>query len=291
MKQYTTEIFCICDDFFKAFSKEFDAHSLPSPTPIKLNPSARMSLPEMMTLLIEFHLSGYHDFKHFYHHAQALYRKEFPQILSYSRFIELIPSVTFLLYALAVALRGACTGESYCDATALMVCKNKRISGHRVFKNIAKRGKTSMGWFYGFKLHLVINNFGHILAFTLSPGNVDDRAAVPQMVQEVFGKLFGDKGYIGKDLFKTLWDKGIKMITSIRSNMKPQIMALDESEALGRRSLIESVFNVLKNSCRIEHSRHRSPANFVANLLAGLCAYMCRFLIGTGPFQGLTISA
>ncbi len=163
--------------------------------------------------------------------------------------------------------------------------------GIEFLKEITKREKTSMGWFCGFKLHLVINNFGHILAFTLSPGNVDDRAALPQMVQGVFGKLFGDKGYIGKDLFNSLWDKGIKMITSIRSNMKTQIIALDESEALGRRSLIESVFNVLKNSCRIEHLRHRSPANFVANLLAGLCAFMCRFLIGTRPFQGLVISA
>ena len=124
------------------------------------------------------------------------------------------------------------------------------------------------------------------MAFTLTQGNIDDRAPVPGLVQDIFGKIFGDKGYISKKLFETLLDKGTKLVTSIRSNMKPQIMPIEEAQLLGKRSLIESVFNVLKNSCRIEHSRHRSPKNFVANLLGALCAYMMRFVIGiTGEAQ------
>ena len=239
-----------------------------------------MSTPEIMTILIAFHMSGFHDLKHFYKFIQIFHPRAFPGILSYSRFIELTPTAAISLYALLISLRGENIGSSFIDATALAVCKNKRISAHKVFKNLAKRGKTTMGWFFGFKLHLVINEFGHILAFTLTQGNVDDRVPAPQILEGIFGKVFGDKGYISQPLFEKLFAKGCQLITALRSNMKPKLHTISDSEALGKRSLIESVFNVLKNSCRMEHSRHRSPKNFVVNLIGSMCAYMMRFTLG-----------
>jgi hypothetical protein len=130
-----------------------------------------------------------------------------------------------------------------------------------------------MGWFLGFKLHLIINDRGGLLGCRLTAGNVDDRGVVEKMTKGLFGKLFGDKGYISQDLFKVLWAKGVKLVTHIRSNMKSQLMEWQEKILLRKRSLIETVNDTLKNVCQIEHSRHRSPVNFLAHLVAGLIAY------------------
>ena len=140
-----------------------------------------------------------------------------------------------------------------------------------------------MGPFFGFKLHLAINETGKITNFSFGAGNKDDRLFAEKILTGFKGKAYADKGYISKDLFQKLMKKGVKIVTSIRSNMKPQIMSAEESETLSKRSLIESVFNVLKNSCRIEHSRHRSPKNFIVNLLSGLCAYSLRFFLKPLP--------
>jgi hypothetical protein len=273
-------IFYVCDEFFKIFSEESSKNTIEGAEPLNLTPSPRMTTPEIMTILIAFHTSGFHDLKHFYDYIRIYHRRAFPGLLSYSRFIELTPTAAISLYALSISLRGEHTGNSFVDATALAVCKNKRIYAHKVFKNLARRGKTTMGWFFGFKLHLVINEFGHILAFTLTQGNVDDRVPVPQLLKDITGRVFGDKGYISQPLFEKLFAKGSRLITSLRSNMKPKLHTLSDSQMLGKRSLIESVFNVLKNSCRMEHSRHRSPKNFVVNLIGAVCAYMMRFTLG-----------
>ena len=149
----------------------------------------------------------------------------------------------------------------------------KRMKRHRVFAGLAATGKTSMGWFHGFKLHLVINDRGDLLALALTAGNVDDHQPIPMLTEDLWGKLFGDKGYISKRLFEKLLGRGLKLITQIRKNMKNKLISLEEKILLRKRSLIETVNDQLKNVCQIEHSRHRSPANFLAHLLAGLIAY------------------
>ena len=130
-----------------------------------------------------------------------------------------------------------------------------------------------MGWFFGFKLHLVVNDQGEILAFQLTPGNVDDRKPVPKMTEKLFGKLFGDRGYISQALFQQLYEEGLMLITSLRKNMKNHLMLLEDKLMLRKRSIIETINDQLKNISQIEHTRHRSYANFIVNLLAGLIAY------------------
>jgi hypothetical protein len=194
--------------------------------------------------------------------------------VSYSRFVTLMQRVVLLLWAYAQARCGRCSGISFVDSTALRVCTNRRIKRHKVFAGLAARGQCSLGWFYGFKLHLVINEYGEVLAFTLTPGNVDDRKPLPKLAKALFGKLFGDKGYLSQPLFKLLLQQGLQLITGIKANMKNRLMIMSDKLLLRKRFIIETVNDQLKNQSQIEHSRHRSPINFVVNVLAGLIAYM-----------------
>jgi len=237
--------------------------------------ATRLSPSEIMTILILFQHSGYRTFKGFYtQYVQTQLRAEFPQLVSYTRFVALMPRVLLPLTVYLHTQLGVCTGISFVDSTALAVCHNARIAQHRVCRADARRGKTSVGWFYGFKLHLVVNERGELLAFCLTPGNVDDRRPIPQLIRRLFGKLFGDRGYISAALAQHLLvEQGLLFITKRRKNMQPQVLQAADRVLLRKRALIESVNDELKNVCQIEHTRHRSPYNFLVHLLAGLIAY------------------
>jgi transposase len=177
------------------------------------------------------------------------------------------------LAALFALLKGPCDGISIADATALAVCDNRRIPRHRVFQGIVECGKTSMGWFYGFKRHAIIHSKGELIRLKLTPGNVDDRKPMPELCQGLFGPLFADKGYISQGLTETLAGQSIQLITPLRKNRKPVPRTGFEKAVLRRRALTETVFDELKNLYQIEHTRHRSLNNFLVNLMAGIMAY------------------
>jgi hypothetical protein len=165
------------------------------------------------------------------------------------------------------------TGISFVDSTSLEVCHPKRAHSHKVFKGLADWGKSSVGWYFGFKLHLIVNDRGQILAFALTEGNVDDRRTVPEMAKGLLGKLFGDRGYVSQPLFEQLYAQGLEIIARRRKNMKNRLVKMVDKILLRKRAIIESVNDQLKNICQVEHSRHRSRFNFLVNLLAGLIAY------------------
>jgi len=268
------ELFCEVDDFCQQFELTWSQNQLPAQTTRRVR-QPRLSVSEMMTIVTHFHQVRYRDFKTYYTRHVALYlRHEFPVLVSYNRFVELMPRTIGFLLVYLYSLRGGCTGISFVDSTPLKVCHNRRIHSHKVFDGFAQRGKSSMGWFFGFKLHLIINDQGEILAFHLTPGNVDDRKPVPLMAQDLFGKLFADKGYISQKLFALLLAQDLQLITRLRKNMKNRLFALADALLLRKRAIIETVNDQLKNISQIEHSRHRSVDNFVVNLLAGLIAYM-----------------
>lgn len=267
------ELFCDVDDFWQAFEPIWQQQQLASGEQQRIR-ATQLSMSEMMTIMIYFHQSGYRTFKRYYNeHVIQHLDSEFPNLVSYQRFVELMPRLCLPLTAYLLRQMGTCTGIAFVDATPLTVCHNRRIPSHKVFTGLAERGKTSMGWFYGFKLHLVVNDRGELLAFRLTPGNVDDRKPVPAMTRHLFGKLFGDKGYISKSLRTELLDHNLLLITGIRRNMKNRLMPLMDKILLRKRALIETINDQLKNICQIDHTRHRSPNNFVVNLLAGLIAY------------------
>jgi len=267
------DIFCDVDDFMILFDHWFKEHAL-THKPSTRGRKATLSMSEVMTIIIWFHQSHYRDFKAFYiQHVQKHLRAEFPQLVSYNRFVELMPGTLLPMCIYLYSRRGHQTGLSFVDSTPIAVCHNKRIRRHKTFAQAARRGKSSMGWFYGFKLHLVVNDQGEILAFCLTSGNVDDRIPVPTMAQELWGKLVGDKGYISQDLFERLLEQDLKLITTARKNMKGRLMPLMERALTRKRFLIETINDQLKNISQIAHTRHRSTCNFAVNLIAGLIAY------------------
>lgn len=268
------ELFCNVDDFCLIFEPLWRKELL-SDGRKRRKRQPKLSLSEMMTIQIAFHQSCYRNFKTFYLEKVCEdWSEAFPSLLSYQRFVEWIPSLLIPLSVYLHSCFGSCTGVSLIDATKLAVCHNRRIPRHKVFKGVAARGKTSVDWFYGFKLHLVFNDQGELLNMTVTPGNIDDRKPVPKLLEHLFGKVVADRGYVSQKLFeKLLTQMGIQLITKPRKNMKNRLMPLMDKLLTRKRSIVETIIDQLKNISQIEHSRHRSPINFFVNVVCGLIAY------------------
>ena len=272
-----TELFCMADDFCKFFDAMMKKYTLKSDNKRAYHRDSTMSKSEIMLIMILFHDSGYRCLKHFYVEKVCKHlRHLFPKVVSNNRFVELEKQVAVpLALFIKKVLLGKCTGISFVDSTPLRVCRNQRIHIHKVFKGIAQRGKCSMGWFFGFKLHLICNEKGEVLNFIITPGDVDDRKQLEYkaFVEFIYGKLVGDKGYIGKNLFQWLFVDGIQLITKLKSNMKGALMSVSDKLLLRKRAIIETVNDELKNIAQVEHSRHRSFENFIVNMLGAIAAY------------------
>lgn len=277
IKDKVTELFCMADDFCKFFDAMMKKYTLKSDNKRAYHRDSTMSKSEIMLIMILFHDSGYRCLKHFYVENVCKHlRHLFPKVVSYNRFVELEKQVAVpLALFIKKVLLGKCTGISFVDSTPLRVCRNQRIHIHKVFKGIAQRGKCSMGWFFGFKLHLICNEKGEVLNFIITPGDVDDRKPLEYkaFVEFIYGKLVGDKGYIGKNLFQRLFVDGIQLITKLKSNMKGALMSVSDKLLLRKRAIIETVNDELKNIAQVEHSRHRSFENFIVNMLGAIAAY------------------
>ena len=266
-------LFCAVDDFWKSFAPGWH-HSQVQRGAITRRRPGQLSESEVMTILIHFHQSHYRTFKAYYTEYVTVHlRGEFPRLVSYPRFVSVMPSVLVPLCAYLDSGLGRCRGLSLVDSTPLAVCHNRRIKRHRVFAGLAERGKNSVGWFYGFKLHLIVNDQGELLAYALTPGNVDDRRPVPQMAHGLFGTLLGDKGYLSQALVATLLQQGVNLLTPIKRSMKQRLVTLTDKLLLRKRVLIETINDQLKHQAQIEHTRHRSLTNFLVNVVGGLIAY------------------
>lgn len=268
------KLFCDVDDFCNAFNDYCQTHGLGSGSGNRHGPKPMLALSETLTIIIHFHQSHYRHFKAYYtDHVAVHLRSEFPRLPSYNRFVELMPAALFPLCLYLQSRLAEPSGISFIDSTPLPVCHNRRIERHKVFAGLAARGKTSMGWFYGFKLHLIVNEHGELVTFFVTAGNVDDRKPVPHLTRTMWGKLFGDKGYISQALFEELFERGVQLITALRKNMKPRLMPLMDKLLLRKRAIIETINDQLKNISQVAHTRHRSVDNFIVNLVAGLTAY------------------
>jgi hypothetical protein len=271
-------IYVTVDEFYKSFqellSKKVISNNLGKQ--IRNKPS-RLSDSEVMSILIFFHLKGYRNLKHFYvGYVQKHMQQDFPKTVSYNRFVELSQKVVIpMILFLKTMMSNKCTGISFIDSTTIKVCNNRRIHQHKVFKTIAERGHCSVGYFFGFKLHIIINEKGELLNYSLTKGNKHDanKDLMQDLVKNLFGKLYGDKGYLSKGLFEMLFHQGIHIVTKIKRNMKNCLMSLKDKLLLRKRAVVECVNDELKNICQIEHSRHRSINNFMANTLSALIAY------------------
>jgi hypothetical protein len=267
------ELFCDVDDFCKVFIPQWRKQLLEDGTR-KRQREGQMTTSEIMTIVVSFHMSHYRDFKNYYlGYVSLVYKNEFPNLLSYTRFLAVMPIVIVPMCAYFTSLKGKPTGIEFIDSTSIKVCHNIRMPRHKTFDGIAQRGKGTMGWFYGFKLHLVVNHHGEIVAAKVTTGNVHDTQPVRELAEGLTDKLYVDKGYLSKALEAYLLDKGVSLITTVRKNMKAKAISLWDRAMLSRRYIIETINDQLKNIFYIEHSRHRSMNGFMLNLLAGLVAY------------------
>jgi hypothetical protein len=278
LKDKIIEFYVEIDDFYKIFEQEVQNMQL-----LQLGDSVKrrnrkgvLSDSEMMSILLMFHSGHFVNFKHFYlHFICDNCRDLFPHLISYERFVK---RQERLIIPLILFLKNKCIGKSrgvnFIDSTKVEVCHIKREKQNKVFAGIAEKGKSTLGWFFGFKLHLIINDKGEILSFCLTKGNVDDRdwKVLSSMTKDIFGKLFGDRGYVSKALSELLFQDGIQLITKVRKNMKKQNLSDTDAVLLRKRALIESVNDELKNICKLQHTRHRSFNGFMINLLSCLCA-------------------
>ena len=274
-----TEIFYLIDEFSKEFNQTMSKHQIRENNDKKhRNKPNRLSDSEVMTILVSFHLSGMRNLKHYYlFYVCKHLESEFPRLVSYNRFVELQQRVLLALVLFLKSCRmGKCSGISFIDSTTLKVCHIKREhSIGEVFKGIAEKGKGTLGWFFGFKLHIIINDKGEIISFVITQGNVDDRQplSMESFINKISGKLYADRGYISQKLAEILFVDGINLVYKMRNNMKGGELPLQDRLMLRKRAVIESVNDELKNICQIEHTRHRSFVNFLTNLIAGLLAY------------------
>jgi hypothetical protein len=271
-EQQLLEIFIWTDDFVKAVDQIC--------LPVRVGQRRRvpgLASSEMLTILIFYHHSGYKCFEYYY--KRCVLKDligHFPQAPSYTRFVQLIPRNLHLLYWMGKVrgLMAQATGLYFVDSKKLPVCDNRRIHSHKVFKDIAQRGKASTGWFYGLKMHLVINNLGEIASFSITAANVMDNAkeVLDKLFKFIQGKCFGDKGYISKH-FEHFYQKGLQLITRIRKNMKNKLMDYYDKIMLQKRGIIESVNDILMTVFDIDHTRHRSPINAVTHIIGAVVAY------------------
>ena len=276
MEHDITELFCIVDDFTKkATSKSLeidDCSRKPTRTP-------NLSVSEIITILIMYQYSVYKCFKRFYQFLLRYHLKDFPKLPTYDNFIRLkqrtLSEMMDFIKHLIVNNYNV-TNIYYVDSTDIKACGNNRISAHKTFKAIAEVGRTTKGWFYGLKLHLIVDANGEVVSFDITPGNVHDVNAVEGMSGHLKGLMFGDKGYISQDLFESLYNNGLKLITNLRKNMKNKLITLKEKMLLKKRSIIETVFDYLKNKFELEHTRHRSIIGGFIHIISTVIAYQMK---------------
>jgi Transposase DDE domain len=269
-----TALFCFVDDFIKSVSANADVPRIASYNRIsRSGPKPRLRLSEVVTIILFYHTSNYDCFKHYYQKKILVEHCRDFNLVSYQQFVKLIPLAMPIILYIMCSLFKQCTGTSFVDSTSIEVCKAYRINRHKTFSGLARRSKTTKGWFFGFKLHLLISPTGDLVKARFTPGNTDDRKALEKMTDGLFGKIFGDRGYIGKEFAARLYAQGLQVVTRIKKGMKNILMDLDDKTTLLRRSLIETVIGKIKLLGKFEHSRHRSVQNAFTHMMSCLINY------------------
>jgi hypothetical protein len=274
--QILYQVFIDVDDFMLAYTR-YAKNQICSSQKQKPGPKSSLHPSEIISILIFYHYSGYKCFQYYYEYMVTKeLRSYFPNIVSYTQFLGYIKDIGEPLYLFnqCRCAQSDRTGIYFADSKKLPVCDNRRIPSNRVFKDVAGRGKSSTGWFYGLKMHLVINNLGEIVQFLITPANFADnnKTVLEQLLVNLNGKCFADKGYLTK-FFDHFFHKGIQIITKIRNNMKNTLMLLNDKYWLKKRAIIESVNDLLMSVFDVDHTRHRNPWNAIIHALAGIAAY------------------
>jgi len=277
------EQFCVFDDFVSAVRAQIAGRLLSDgKSERRRGPPAGLVDSEIMTILIMYHESRFKNFKIFYNvMILKMYRTCFPCAPCYERFLTLTKYVLPLLTLFLASMASTKTGIYYVDSTPLPVCHNKRISKHRVFEGLAARGRTSVGWFFGFKAHFIFNDLRQVVAVKITPGNVNDTVPLPELSKNLSGKIFGDKGYVSKKVAKILSERGLFLLTRPKKNMAPLPISVHDEILLKGRSIAETIIGHIKEFSSLRLPKHRSVPNAFTHIIAAIVSYQ---------FQPLTLS-
>lgn len=272
-----TTIFCLVDDFCKLYQRKILA---PQGHDLKCNPgNSRMTMSEIITVLIYYGACSQDikTFKAYYKYEYSTLISAFPELLSYERLVELKQAVIQPMAYFLILLLAPCDGITFSDSTPVPACHIKRERSHKVLKRIAKKGKSTNGWFYGTKLHLAVNSMSIIVTLCLSPGNVADNNAdlLRKFAQKLWGKMVGDKGYIiNSPLWEELYRDGLQIIHGLRSNMANKLISVEDKLLKRKRSNIsEGVFSKLKDRMSLVYTKTRSVYGFLSHILGQLTSY------------------
>lgn len=269
----STELFCVIDDFFLKFEATYWKFLKQSRYSLRIR-TAQLMLSEICFIAIWYKCSHFNNFKAFFLWLKEDKSHLFKNLPCYQRIIHLINMHQLALHALHVALmKGQDKQYLWIDSTSLPVCKNQRIQRHKSLAKIATRGKSSMGWFYGCKLHIAMNQFGEIACSALSNGHIANIKMVEQLVEGSKAKIYADRGYISQDLKSRLKDKDIDLITYHRKNMQAIQLSVPDEYHLRQRNKIETLFSLLKGQYNLVTSKARSIHGFISGIYASLCAY------------------
>ena len=265
-------IFDQIDNLLKTMSASLKRKLLSDLRPKGGRPSG-LSLQAILAFGIFRFATGVKDVKHYHRKLLSSYSKELGRIPNYGNFNALMnqatPYVIFLLQWICYCHQSAGGGLYFMDSTPMKVCENKRIFDHKVCEDMAQRGKSSMGWFFGFKLHVVCDSLGRLVSLLITPGNTDDRKFALKLLKGLRGLCVADAGYVSKKLMQELYQQGLLLLTDVRNSMK-RLMSETQHGLLKLRQRIEGVFSCLKHRLKAEASIARSPLGYLSR-----CLYAC----------------
>lgn len=274
-------IFCFVDDFHE--------HILTLLRPALIRPHQQhpplkrrnLSTTELVSLALFFQFTGHRSWRDFYKYIKTHYRQDFPDLPSYRNFVAamnaLSPYAVILLQAFCALFRQTtpATAAKFADSTNLPVCSIKREFSHQVMKLFATKSKTTMGWFYGLRLHVLCNELMQILECRITTATVGERAALESMWNYIFGLIVADAGYLGQEFQTRARSLGKQLLTGARANMK-KLLTKKQHELLQLRQVIETIFSVLKTRLGLGSTLPRSPLGHFARYVWCLAAYQLK---------------
>lgn len=263
------EIYCYVDNFIKRIQEKN----------VNIGRPGVLNISSYITLSIFKNMYGIKTNKQLYEFTKQYLQKDFPKLPSYQQFNDGISRYwrysIALLYCMTRSIRANGHDVHFVDSTALPVCKILREKYAKLFKGIAKKSKSTMGWFYGFKLHLIINQNMEIEAIKFSDANTHDLTVLDgDFIDQIKGFLVGDKGYLSKKKSQILSTQGILLFTKQRKNAQTKLPATRQQLRFIRQRLkIEATFHLLKNNFSLVSSFARSIQSYFANVCTSLLAY------------------
>ena len=276
-------LYTVVDDFFKSIKQEKVWNLIQESFYGKRGPKPKLSISEVVTLnIIRFYVRSA-DLKTFYKLAKDRYSAEFPDLPNYENFLKatnksFIAMILFLQFVLYLGRQKCRSGIHFIDSTSLQICKNYNIYRNKVGSGLANRGRSTKGWFFGFKLHGVCNKEGFMEDIMFSPGSPNDKNFLETMSKKIKGTLVCDAGYLVKEeVFARVLKSVGRLFIATRKNMK-RVMTHEQCILFKERSRIETIWGVFKERFLLETNLARSLTGFFRHYIYSISAWCTKAL-------------